>query len=84
MIKKTVVEGRPLTQVFTSPLSFLHDFFGTSPIEPKPIRHGTPEYRKYREAIKSKKETWGAVSTGIEKQQNADERFKLRNNRGRM
>jgi hypothetical protein len=68
MVKKTVMEGAELTQVFTSPLALLHDYFQTKPVEAKTVRWGTQDYRKYKEALKSKKEKWQEVSTGAEKQ----------------
>jgi hypothetical protein len=87
VIKKTsLIEGMEVRQEFTSPLIFLHDFFGTSPVEPKATRHGTQEYRTYKKKIVSEGKTtkWGAISTGVEKQRIADEKFKMYNIRGRM
>jgi hypothetical protein len=86
VIKKTIVEGSLVKQVFTSPLIFLHDFFGTSPVEVKPIRHGTTEYRTYKKKIVSEGRAtkWGAISTGVDKQHIADKKFDMMNNRGRV
>ena len=61
--KKTIREGKPLTQVFTSPLAFLHDFFQTKPVEPKAIIFGTREYRTYvkKQVVEERKTEWGAI-----------------------
>jgi hypothetical protein len=80
VIKKTsLIEGKGVKQEFASPLIFLHDFFGTSPVEAKPIRHGTTEYRTYKKKIVSEGRAtkWGAISTGKDK-------FDMMNNRGRV
>lgn len=60
--KKTVVSGMSVKQTFTDPLSFLHDFFQTKPVEAKVIRHGTPEERIHvkKRVIESRATRWGA------------------------
>jgi hypothetical protein len=67
--KKTVIDGREFTQVFTSPLSLLHDFFDTSHIEEKTIRAHTEEHREFRKKIVSEGRltSWGAIQPAKEK-----------------
>jgi hypothetical protein len=69
MIKKTVIEGREVKQVFTSPLAFLHAFFGTRELEKPAIRYISPEYRQYKKKIKSEGRltNWGAIQPIKEK-----------------
>jgi hypothetical protein len=67
--KKTVLEGREFTQVFTSPLSLLHDFFDTKPVEPKTISRFTSEHRDYKKKIVSEGRStrWGVIQPIREK-----------------
>ena len=60
--KKIEIEGREFTQVFTTPLSLLHDFFKTKPVESKTIRRYTEEHRTMVKKIVSEGRAtrWGA------------------------
>ena len=67
--KKTIIEGKALTQVFSSPLAFLHSVFDTAPVEAKPISRYTSEYREYRKKIvaEGRLTQWGAIQPIREK-----------------
>lgn len=83
LVKKTVVEGKEVKQIFTSPLAFLHVFFGTSPTEPKPIRRFAEESRTYRKKIVSEGRAikWKPVTSGTEKEKLNLERMRERRKR---
>ena len=85
MIKKTIEEGVELSQAL-SPSQVIRDFFGTSPVEAKPIRRFTEEYRTMvkKRVVEGRATKWGAISTGKDKQRITDKKFDMMNNRGRV
>lgn len=66
MIKKEQVMGREV-KLELGFIQALQNFFNAKPTEAKTIRWGTPEFRKYKTQLKTKKEVWKEVERPKEK-----------------